>query len=123
MLDIDFGPTGDDNLEPRNLCSGIGQDPQDTWSTSSVATLVKCINDKNESVIRVARNGVEEVKQKRAIHRARSEVRVVTQVLCYNGSKRGDDHVKILDESWKDVHLLALVTALHQTPEDQLPTD
>ena len=109
ILDINFGSAGDDNLEPRNLCSGIGQALQDTWATSSVATLVKCINDKNECVIRVVRKGAEEAKEKRAIDQPWSEVWVVMEMLCYNGSKRRDDHGEFVDESRKDVYGLAQI--------------
>ena len=104
MLDVNFGSAGDDNLEPRNLRSSICQDPQDTRTTSSIATLIKCINNKNESVIWVAREVAEKVKENRAIHRPWSEVRVVTQMLCYNGSKSGDDHGEFVDASWKDIY-------------------
>ncbi len=64
MLDIDFGSAGDDNFEPRSLCSSIGQDLQETWATSMVATLVKCVNDEDESVLRMVRNGSDEIKEK-----------------------------------------------------------
>ena len=103
-LDIDFGPTGDDELEPRNLCSGIGQAPQDTRATSGVAALVKCINDKNEGVIWMVRKVAKEVKKDRAIDQPLSEVWVIVEMLCYNGSKMGDDHSEFVDESGKDVH-------------------
>ena len=103
MLDVNFGSAGDDNLEPRDLRSSIGQELQDTRTTSSISTLIKCINNKNESVIRVVREVAEKVKEKRAIHRLWSEVRVVTQTLCYKCSKRGDDHGEFVDESRKDV--------------------
>src|SRR5258706_11665234 len=89
MLDIGFGSAGDDNLEPRSLCGCIGQDLQETWATLSIATLVKCVNYKDESALRVARKGVDEIKEERASHRLRSEVWVVAKVFCYNGSKRG----------------------------------
>src|SRR5258706_2992674 len=49
MLDIDFGSACDDDLQPRSLCSCIGQDLQETWATFSIATLIKCVNDKDES--------------------------------------------------------------------------
>ena len=52
-LDIGFGSAGDDDLQPRSLCSGIGQGLQETWATLSTATLVKCVNDKDERVFRV----------------------------------------------------------------------
>ena len=55
MLDIDFGSAGDDNLQPRSLCGCIDQDLQETWATLSITTLVKCVNDKDKSVLRVTR--------------------------------------------------------------------
>src|SRR5258706_7656135 len=90
-LDIDFGSAGDDDLQPRSLCSGVGQNLQESWASSSVATLIKCVNDEDESVLRVARKGADEIKKKRAFHRLRSKVWVVTKVFCYNGSKRGEE--------------------------------
>ena len=63
MLDIDFSSARDDDLQPRSLCGCIGQDLQDTWATSSVATLVECVNNKDESVLRVARKGADEIKE------------------------------------------------------------
>ena len=102
-LDISFSSAGDDDLEPQNLCSSISQGPQDTWATFIISTLVKCINDKNECVIWVARKGAEEAKEKRAIDQPWSEVWVAIEMLCYNGSKRWDDHGKFMNESWQDV--------------------
>jgi len=69
-----------------------------------VATLVKCVNDKDESVLRVARKRAEEVKEERAVHRPWSKVWVVAKVLCYNGSKRGEDYGEFVDESREDVY-------------------
>ncbi len=103
MLDIGFGSAGDDNLEPRGLCGGIGQDLQEMWATLSIATLVKCVNDKDKTVLRVARKGADEIKEERAFHQLRSEVRVIVKVLCYNGSKGGKEYGKFVDESRKDV--------------------
>src|SRR5258706_13572873 len=107
MLDIEFGSAGDDNLQPRSLCGGIGQDPQETWATLSIATLVKCVNDKDEWVFWVVRKGVDEVKEKSVFHRLWSKVRVVFQVFCYNGSERWEDHGEFVDESRKDIYGLA----------------
>src|SRR5258706_5594238 len=61
ILNIDFGSAGDDNLQPRSLCGCIGQDLQETCAASSIATLVKCVNNKDESVLRLARKGVDEI--------------------------------------------------------------
>src|SRR5258706_8777404 len=100
MLDIEFDSAGDDNLQPRGLCGGIGQDLQETWPTLSIATLVECVNNKDESALRVARKGADEIKEERAFQ---SEVWVVVKVFCYNGSKGGKEYGKFVDESRKDV--------------------
>ena len=63
LLNIEFGSAGDDNLEPWCLRGGIGQDLQETWAPSSVATLVKRVNHKDEGVFRVDRKGAEEIKE------------------------------------------------------------
>ena len=107
MLDIGFGSAGDDNLQPWGLRGCIGQGLQDTWATSRVATLVKCVNDKDESVHRVARKGADEIKEVRAFHRVWSKVWVVAKVFCYNGSKRREEYCEPVDESGKDVHVVA----------------
>src|SRR5258706_11161654 len=109
MLDIDFGSAGDDNLEPRSLCSGIGQNLQETWATLRVATLVKCVNDKDESVLWVARKGSDEIKEQGAFHRLRSKVWVIAKVICYNGSKRREEYCEFVNECRKDVHGVAQI--------------
>ena len=107
MLDIDFSSTGDDNLEPRCLRGCIGQDLQDTWATSSVATFVEGVNDKDKSVLGVARKGTDEIKEESAVHRLRSQVWVFTKVFCYNGSKRREYCGEFVDESRKNIYGLA----------------
>ena len=107
MLDIGFSSAGDDNLQPRSLCGCIGQDLQETWATLIIATLVKCVNDKDESVRRLARNGADEINEERAFHRLRSEIWVVVKVSCYNGSKGGKEYGEFVDDSGKDVDGLA----------------
>ena len=109
MFDIDFSSTGDDDLQPRNLCGHIGQDLQDTRATSSVAALIKCVDDKGESVGRVVWKGAEEIKEKSALHRLRSKIWVVVKVFCYNGSERWEDYGQFVDESRKDVYGLAQI--------------
>ena len=109
MLDIEFDSAGDDNLQPRSLCGCISQDLQETWATLSIATLVKCVNNKDESAFRVARKGANETQQERTVHRLRSEVWVVAEVFCYNGSKGGKEYGKFVDESRKDVYGLAQI--------------
>jgi len=87
----------------------MGQDLQKMWATFSITTLVKCVNDKDESVLRGVRKGADEIKKERAFHRLWSEVWVITKVLCYNCSKRWEDDGEFVDESRKDVHGLAQV--------------
>ena len=67
-LDIDFGSTGDDNLKPRSLYGCIGQNLQDVSTTLGGATLVKGINDKDESTVWVARKGADEIKDESVLH-------------------------------------------------------
>ena len=109
MLDIDFGSAGDNNLQPRSLCGCTSQDLQETWATLSVATLVECINDKDESMLQVARKGADEIKEERAFHRLRSNVWVVAKVFCYNGLKRGEEFGEFVDESGEYVYRLAQI--------------
>ena len=107
MLDIDFSSARDDDLQPRSLCGCIGQNLQETWASLSIATLVKCVNDKDESVLRVARKGADEIKEEMAFHRLRSKVWVVAKAVGYNSSKRWEDGSEFVDECRKDVHGLA----------------
>ena len=74
-----------------------------------VATLVKRVNGEDESVLRVARKGADEIKKNRAFHRLWSKVWVVAKVFCYNGSERREENCKFVDESRKDVHVVAQI--------------
>ena len=103
MLDIDFCSACDDDLQPRSLCGCIGQDLQETWATLSIATFVKCVNNKDESVLRVARKGADEIKEEGALHRLRSKFWVLAKVFCLNGPKRGEVYSEFVDESGEDV--------------------
>ena len=107
MLDIDFGSARDDDFQPRSLCGCIGQDLQERWATLRIATLVECVNDKDERELRVARKGADEIKEERAFHRLRSNIRVVLKVFRYNGSEGWEDYGEFVDESGKDVYGLA----------------
>ena len=115
MLDVDLGSAGDDNLQPRSLCGGVGQNLQETWATSRVTTLIKCVDDKGESVLWVKRKGADEIKEKRAFHRLWSKVWVVAKVFCHDGSKRREEYREFVDESWKDVHWLAQIGVVPPT--------
>ena len=75
----------------------------------SITALIKCVNDKDESVLRVARKGADEIKEERAFHRLWSKVRVVAKVVCYNGSKRGEEYGEFVDEGREDVYGLAQI--------------
>ena len=79
------------------------------WATFSVATLVKCVDDKDESVFRVARKGADEIKEERAFQQLRSKFGVVAKVFCYNGSKRGEVYGEFVDKSGEDVYWLAQI--------------
>jgi len=103
LLDIEFGSTGDDNLEPRGLCGCIGQNLQDALATPIVATLVKCVNDKDESTFGGATEFADEVEEYSVLHRLWRQVWVVTKALCHNASKMGEDHGEFVDESRKDI--------------------
>ena len=109
MLDIDFGSAGDNNLQPRSLCGCIGQGLQEMWATLSIAALVKCVNNKNESVLRVARKGADEIKEEGAFYRLQGEVWVIAKVFRYNGSKGRKEYGKFVDESRKDIYGLAQI--------------
>src|SRR5258706_15988639 len=115
FLDIDFGSAGDDNLQPRSLRGCICQDLQETRATLGIATLVKCVNNKDESVLRLARKGADEAKEERAFHRLRSEVWVVAKVFCCNGSKGGKEYGEFVDESRKDVYRIPQIRTLPPT--------
>ena len=112
MLDIDFGSARNDDLQPQNLCSCIDQIFQEMWATLSIVTLIKCINDKDESMLRVVRKGVDELKEERAFHRLWINAWVVTKVFCYNGSKRGEEYGEFVDKSGKDVYGLAEIQVI-----------
>ena len=109
VLDIDLGSARDDDLQPRCLCGYIGQGPQETWATLRIATLVQCVNNKDESVLRVARKGADEIKEGRAFHRFRSEFWVLAEVFCNNGPKWGEVYGEFVDERGEDVYGLAQI--------------
>ena len=69
MLDVVFRSTGDNNFEPRSMCGRLGQSLQEDWTILIVTTFVECINDKDESVLGVARKVADEVKEDRILHR------------------------------------------------------
>ena len=67
--DIDFFSTGDDNLEPRSVCSRIFQGLQDALTTlSAAAALIKCVNDEDKSLFGEARKFADEFKEEIGPH-------------------------------------------------------
>ena len=112
VLDIVLGPTSDDNLEPRGVCGRIRQSLQDPWTTPSVATLVKCINDKDECAFMEARKFADELKEKSVLHRPWRQVWVITKAFCHEASKRGEEYRKFVDESRQDISGLVQIPVI-----------
>ena len=79
------------------------------WVTLSITTLIKCVNDKDKSVLRVVRKGADEINKERAFHQLWGKVWVISKVSCYNHSKRGEEYGKFMDESGKDVYGLTQI--------------
>src|SRR5258708_5351996 len=105
MLDIDFGSTADDNSEPWNKCSRVCQNLQNAWTTPGVTALVQCVNDKDEGMLWVATEGVDETK--RVLHRLWGQIYVIAKTVRHNVSKRGEAPREFVDESRKDIARLA----------------
>src|SRR5258708_26533354 len=116
-LNIGFRSTRDDNFEPRSVSSRVGQIPQEDRTTLRVATFVECINDKDESVFRVARKGADEFKEEMILHRLWCQVWVIAKTVCYNLSKSREYSREFVDESWKDIFGLAQVRVIPPTEE------
>ena len=68
-LDFGFRSAGDNDFEPRSICGRISQPLQEDWTVSVVTTFIECVNDKDESVLWVARKVTDEVKEERILHR------------------------------------------------------
>src|SRR5258706_2639670 len=112
MLDIVFGSTGDDDFEPRSTCNRVAQNPQEHWTIFVVTTFIECINDKDESVLRVAREAADEVKEERIFHRSRCQIWVAAKTVCHDPSKRGEDFSEFGDESRKNVSEFAHIRVI-----------
>src|SRR5258708_40199498 len=106
-MDIDFGSTGDDNLEPRSMRGGISQSPQGPWTIETVATLINCVDDEDESTFGGPRKFLDELKEERVLHRPWRQVWVVTKTFCHEASKRGEDYGEFVDESRQDISGIA----------------
>ena len=68
MLDVTFRSTGDDNSEPQNVCGHESERSKDAWMTLSTPTLIKCVNDKDQSLFREARKFVDEINKESVFH-------------------------------------------------------
>ena len=102
-LDDDFRSAGDDNPQPGCLCSRVGQSPQDAKPTPNVATLIKCINNKDQCMRWVARKGADEIKKERVFHGLWCHIGVNTEMFCHNASKSGENYCEFGGESRKDI--------------------
>ena len=67
-LDIGFGSTRDDDFEPWSICGGISQNLQEGWATPMIAAFIECVNGKDESMGRLAREVADAIEQERAFH-------------------------------------------------------
>ena len=82
---------------------GVGQSLQDVWTALSVATLIKCIDDEDESMLGGARKSADELKEEGVLHRPWHQVWVITKASCHKAAKRGKNYSKFVDESRQDV--------------------
>ena len=89
---------------------GVGQSPQDVWTALRVTTLIKRVDDEDESTFRGARKFADELKEESMLHRSRSQVWVVTKAFCNEAAKGGEYDREFVDESRQDV------SGLTQTP-------
>src|SRR5260370_29249983 len=111
-FDVDFGPARDDDFEPRSVCSRIGQNLQEDWTVMNVTAFIECVNDNDESVLWVAREGADEIKEERILHRLWCQVWVVAQPVSHNGSKKGEASCEFVDETRKDISELARICVI-----------
>ena len=102
-MDIDFGSTSDDDLEPWSMRGSVIQSPQDVWTALRVTTLIKCVDYEDESMFRGARKFSDELKEERVLHRSRRQVWVVTKAFCDEAAKRGEYYREFVDESRQDI--------------------
>lgn len=75
-----------------NLCSRVGQSPQDVWTSLIIATLVKCIHDK------FGWQGKERMKSRKRVFSCQVRVAAKTNPPKWWGEFRG-----FVDESWEDI--------------------
>ena len=121
-MDVDLGSASDDDLEPGSLGGRVGENPQDGWASPCIATLVQCVDDKDESMGWVMRKGADEIKEESIFHRLCGQVWIAVQVFRDNPSKRRVDFCKLVDESREDIFRVVRigVISLAKEPSDEL---
>ena len=62
-LDIGFGSTSNDDLKPWGAFDRVYQSLQDAGTTLRVATLIKCVDDEDESTLWEERKFADEVDE------------------------------------------------------------
>ena len=75
-------------LSHRNRCNHIGQDFQDTWTTLSFTTIVKRVNDKDETGLG-GKERADGMKEESVFQRMRFQIRVVEKTVFHSTPKRG----------------------------------
>ena len=112
-MDIDFRSTRNDNLEPRGMRGGVGQSPQDAWTSETVAILINCVDNKDESTFGRARKFADERKEKkRVLYRRWHQIWIVTQAFYHEASKRGEYYREFVDESGQDISGFARISVI-----------
>ena len=106
-MNIGFGPTSDDDFEPRSMRGGVGQSPQNPWTSAIVTALISCIDDKDESALGGARKFADELMEEGVVHGPWRQVWVVAKMCCDDAPKRWEGSSEFVDESWQDISRLA----------------
>ena len=63
-------------------------------------------------MLRVAREGADEINEERAFHQLWSKFWVVMKAFCYNGLKWGEEFGEFVDESGEDVYGLTQIQVI-----------
>ena len=106
-MNIGFGPTSDDDFEPRSMHGGVNQSPQNPWTGAIVTALISCVNDKDERALGGARKFANELMEEGVVHGPWRQVWVVAKMSCNDAPKRGEGSCEFVDESWQDISGLA----------------
>ena len=112
MTNIDFGSTSNDDPEPWSMRRSEVQSPQDPWTSESVATLINCVDDKDEGTIGRAGQFADEPKEEEWLDRPWHQVWIMPQVFCNEASKRGEYYREFVDESRQDIYGLVQICVI-----------